>query len=149
MVPSLVNPRDPNGWHTLGVQDGVGMRRARCIDVWHDGDDVVIDVSFQDSGTSPDARPNSGERIAIHEYHLMARAQDGILTDLKVDAHILPFQECPGAIIHAQRMIGTPLRDLRNKVLESLPGTLGCTHLNDVLRSMAEVPQLLKQQSAL
>jgi hypothetical protein len=148
MVPSLVNPQDPDGWHALGIQDGVGMRRARCIDVWRDDGDVVIDVSFQDSGTSPDAQPNSGERIAIHEYNLIARAQDGILTELKVDAHILPFQECPGAIIHAQRMLGTPLSDLRNKVLESLSGTLGCTHLNDVLRSMAEIPQLLRQMSS-
>jgi hypothetical protein len=40
-------------------------------------------------------------------------------------------------------MIGTPLRELRQEVLERLRGTLGCTHLNDVLRALAEVPQML------
>ncbi|MEY4269163.1 MAG: hypothetical protein RLZZ58_379 [Pseudomonadota bacterium] len=138
VVPSLLNPADPDGWHTLGVQEGVGMRRARRIDVWQDGDGLMIDVGFQDSGTSP----VGGDRIAIHEYHVTARATDGILADLKVDARILPFRECPGAVAHAQRMLGTPLGELRAKVLETLPGTLGCTHLNDVIRSMAEVPQL-------
>lgn len=138
-VPSLLNPGDPEGWHVLAVQDGVGMRRARRIDVLRDGDGLMIDVGFQDSGTSPDG----GDRIAIHEYQVTARATDGLLAELKVDARILPFRECPGAVGHAQRMLGTPLAELRSKVLETLPGTLGCTHLNDVLRSMAEVPQLL------
>jgi hypothetical protein len=138
IVPSLLNPDDPDGWHRLGIQDGVGMRRARRIDVWQDGDGLAIDVGFQDSGTAPDG----GDRIAIHEYHVTARASDGLLADLKVDARILPFRECPGAVAHAQRMLGTPLGELRAKVLETLPGTLGCTHLNDVIRSMAEVPQL-------
>jgi Protein of unknown function (DUF2889) len=32
------------------------------------------------------------------------------------------------------------IHQMRKAVLETLPGTLGCTHLNDVLRSMAEVP---------
>jgi hypothetical protein len=27
-------------------------------------------------------------------------------------------------------------------VLETLPSTLGCTHLNDVLRALADVPEL-------
>lgn len=138
VVPPLVNADDPDGWHQLGVQAGVGMRRARRIDVWHEGDGLAIDAGFQDSGTSPDG----SDRIAIHEYHVTAHAIDGILKDLKVDARILPFRECPGAVAHAPRMLGAPLGELRAKVLETLPGTLGCTHLNDVLRSMAEVPQL-------
>ncbi len=137
-VPSLINPADPLGWHALGVQEGIGMRRARRIDAWCDGDGLAIDVGFQDSGT----QPSGGDRIAIHEYHVRAQAVDGVLGELKIDARILPFRECPGAVAHAQRMLGTPLGDLRAQVLETLPGTLGCTHLNDVLRSMAEVPQL-------
>jgi hypothetical protein len=144
IVPSLINPDDPDGWHTLPNQDGVGMRRARRIDVWADGDAFAIDVGFQDSGTQPD----SDERMAIHEYHVSARTNAGALADLKVDARILPFQECPGAVAHAQRMLGAPLSDLRTKVLDTLPGILGCTHLNDVLRSMAEVPQLAAQLRA-
>jgi len=30
----------------------------------------------------------------------------------------------------------------RNSVREALPGVLGCTHLNDVLRALADVPRL-------
>jgi hypothetical protein len=137
-VPSLVNSDDPGGWHALPDQQGMGMRRARRIDIWREGDEIAIDVGFQDSGT----QPSGGARVAVHEYHVAARARDGILSDLKIDPRILPFQECPGAVANAQRMIGTRLSDLRANVLEILPGTLGCTHLNDVLRSMAEVPAM-------
>ena len=143
-VPSLINPDDPLGWHELAVQDGVGKRRARRIDVWREGPEtgggLAIDVGFQDSGTSPEG----ADRVAIHEYRVLAKAAGDplALTDLAVTPHILPFAECPGAVAGATRMLKTPLADLRARVLDTLPGTLGCTHLNDVLRSMAEVPQL-------
>jgi hypothetical protein len=139
-VPSLINPADPLGWHELGVQDGVGKRRARRIDVWRDGEGLQIDVGFQDSGTSP----TGADRIAIHEYLVAARAEGDPLSlaSLSVDARILPFAECPGAVQHARRMLAAPLAEMRDRVLETLPGTLGCTHLNDVLRSMAEAPLL-------
>jgi Protein of unknown function (DUF2889) len=137
-VPPLLHRDDPEGWHALATQEGIGMRRARRIDVWREGGELAIDVGFQDSGT----QPNSADRIAIHEYHVQAKTKSGALTDLKVDPRILPFQECPGAVIHTQRMLNTPLADLRGAVLATLPGTLGCTHLNDVLRSMAEVPAM-------
>ena len=137
-VASLVNPDDPEGWHDLGEQDGVGMRRARRIDVWRDGEAIIIDIGFQDSGTSPDG----GDRLAVHEYHVRARAENDVLTELTIDPRILPFVECPGAVLQAHRVLRTPLKGLRSTVLETLPGTLGCTHLNDVLRSMAEVPAM-------
>lgn len=137
-VPQLVNPDDPDGWHALAMQKGIGMRRARRIDVWREGEELAIDVGFQDSGTQPD----SADRIAIHEYHVVAKTKDGRLSELKVDPRILPFQECPGAVAHTKLMLTRPLADLRAEVLATLPGILGCTHLNDVLRSMAEVPAM-------
>jgi len=143
-VPPMVNPDDPLGWHELAVQTGVGKRRARRIDVWREdpetGGGLALDVGFQDSGTSPEG----GDRIAIHEYRVAAKAAGDplALTGLTVTPHILPFAECPGAVANAQRMLKIPLNDLRARVLDTLPGTLGCTHLNDVLRSMAEAPQL-------
>ena len=142
-VPSLINPNDPLGWHEFRTQEGVGKRRARRIDVWREGEALQIDVGFQDSGTSPDG----GDRIAIHEYLVSARGegQPLSLTSLSVDPRILPFAECPGAVQHAYRMLATPLAEMRDKVLETLPGVLGCTHLNDVLRSMAETPLLAQK----
>lgn len=137
-VPSLVNPKDPDGWHAMPEQEGVGMRRARRLDIWRDGARLMIDVGFQDSATAPDGE----DRIAVHEYNVKAEAEDGVLTKLTVVPHILPFAECPGAVSHAQRIVGTPMVKLREQVLETLPGILGCTHLNDVMRAMADMPHL-------
>lgn len=47
-------------------------------------------------------------------------------------------------VANVGRMVGTPLTDLRTAVLEQLKGIDGCTHLNDVLRSLAEVPVLVR-----
>jgi hypothetical protein len=48
------------------------------------------------------------------------------------------------AVANVSRMVGIPLTDLRMAVLEQLKGIHGCTHLNDVLRSLAEVPALVR-----
>jgi Protein of unknown function (DUF2889) len=139
-VGPLANPDDPEGWHDLPDREGVQMRRARRIDVWRDEGSVQIDAMFQDSGTTPDGE----SRAAIHEYHVRAamNAEDETLLAISVDPRILPFQECPGAALNAGRMVGQPMSDFRQKVLETLPGIHGCTHLNDVLRALSDVPHL-------
>ena len=58
---------------------------------------------------------------------------------------ILPYRECPGASVKASRMIGLDVTTFRETVQEVLPSTHGCTHLNDVLRSLADVPWLAQQ----
>lgn len=138
-VGSLVHPHDAMGWHNLPEQQGVAMRRARRIDVWSEDRLLVAEMTFQDSGTSP-----TGGRIAIHEY--LARAEidpsDMTVRSITADPRILPYRECPGAVANTARMIGGPVGAFREAVLETLPGALGCTHLNDVLRSLADVPAL-------
>lgn len=138
-VPEIVNPEDPMGWHEMIPQAGVAFRRMRRTDVWRDAGLIHIDVQFQDSGTAP-----GGGRIAVHEYLLTATADasTSTLLALQPEPRILPYRECPGAVAHAQKMLGQTLPDFRQAVLDTLPETLGCTHLNDVLRSLAEVPQL-------
>ncbi len=139
-VLPLPNPLDEQSWHALPEISHVGFRRARRIDVWREDDKIQIDVGFQDSASDPDL-----ERVAMHEYHVTAAANDaGVLTAVEATPHVLPFPECPGAIENIQRMVGTPLTDMRAEVIEHLPGVLGCTHLNDLLRSLAEVPSLVK-----
>lgn len=135
------NPGDPQGWHALSDHDGPGFRRARRIDTTHDESAGVlrIDSAFQDSAAKPD-----GGRIAIHEYLLRATVDAAsleILT-LEPEARILPFSECPGAVTNTQRLIGKRLPDIRDEVLELLRGPQGCTHLNDALRALADVPTL-------
>lgn len=138
IVGPLVNPDDPAGWHDLPEQSGPTQRRARRIDVWREGSAILVEAGLQDSGPNP-----QGTRTAIHEYALTATiAADGTIAALTADALILPYRECPGAARNVGRLLGTPVAALRENVLEMLPGTLGCTHLNDVLRALADVPKL-------
>lgn len=147
VVPPLVNDDDPFGWHDLADLPDVSMRRARRIDVWRDPDDgtIMIDSAFQDSAGHPD-----GPRIAVHEYRLAATADADtlVLQTVRPDARILPFRECPSAVGTASTVLGTEIGDLRTTVLERLAKTNGCTHLNDALRALAEVPVLLAHLDA-
>lgn len=133
------NPEDPEGWHAFPEATGINMRRARRIDVWRE-DVIVIDSAFQDSASTP-----SGERRAVHEYQLRVTADPHSLTLLSIEAvpRILPHNECPAAVGKTPKLIGTPLADLRERVLVELRGMEGCTHLNDALRALADVPTLL------
>ncbi|MFT4027530.1 MAG: DUF2889 domain-containing protein [Novosphingobium sp.] len=137
----LRNPADPAGWHEFPALEGVTMRRARRIDVWRDEAGLIrIDSAFQDSAPRPD-----GTRAALHEYRLEASADPVTLEllSLRPEARVLPFGECPGAITNALGLIGSPLPLIRESVLNDLRGPKGCTHLNDALRALADVPKLV------
>ncbi|MCB2072805.1 MAG: DUF2889 domain-containing protein [Novosphingobium sp.] len=137
----LRNPADPEGWHAFPESDGPGFRRARRIDVSRDEASglIRIDAAFQDS-----AKRKDGGRVAIHEYCLSATADlaSGELLSIEPEARILPFSECPGAVHNTQRLIGSRLPAIRDEVLAQLRGPEGCTHLNDALRALADVPKL-------
>lgn len=138
-VVSLHNPEDLPGFHALAQPEGISMRRARRIDVWRE-ECICIDAAYQDSATIP-----SGARVGIHEYGLEATIAPGTLALRSVSAqpHILPYKECQGGPQHIGRLLGTPLRELRKTVTKELRGDAGCTHLNDTLRALAEVPALV------
>lgn len=138
----LRNPADVAGWHDFPDLSGVTMRRARRIDVWREGGLIRIDSAFQDSAPRPD-----GTRAALHEYRLEA-AVDAVtleLLSLEPEARVLPFGECPGAIGNARALAGSSLPAIRETVLNQLRGPKGCTHLNDALRALADVPRLLEK----
>jgi hypothetical protein len=141
-VSPLAHPDDPAGWHELPDNGGVNMRRARRIDVWHAAGKLQIDAMFQDSASTPD-----GGRMAVHEYGLQAAADpcSGELFSLAAQPRVLPYPECPGAAANVSRLLGQPLEALRRQVVATLPRELGCTHLNDALRALAEVPVLAAQ----
>lgn len=140
-VGPLVRPDDPLGWHELPRQVGMEGRRARRMDVWVEGDLVHISAGFQDGGSKP-----GGGRGAVHEYRVTATADAASLKLVSVapEPRVLPFAECPEATREVQRLIGAPLESFRTYVPETLAATLGCTHLNDVLRTFADVPKLLQ-----
>jgi hypothetical protein len=146
VVTSLVHPEEPEGWHDFPESPEMSMRRARRIDVWRErsgiGDVIRVDSSFQDSSGDPEFG-----RVAVHEYGLEAviDAASGALTSVTADPRVLPFLECPGAVDNITRLVGLPVRELRSAVPELLGRTNGCTHLNDALRALAEVPILADQ----
>jgi hypothetical protein len=45
-------------------------------------------------------------------------------------------------VASARRIVGTTADDLRSRVRTDLTGTSTCTHLNDMLRSLADLPVL-------
>jgi hypothetical protein len=138
-VPPLVDPADPLGWHEQHRRPAMAMRRARRIDLWEADGLLRVDAMFRDSCWAP-----GGAEIAAHEYQLFATADRGRGRLLSVEAlpRVLPYQECPLAADNIGVLEGLPLAGLREEVLARLRGIAGCTHLNDALRALAEVPVL-------
>jgi Protein of unknown function (DUF2889) len=133
---------DHLAWHAHARPEGVTMRRARRIDVWADGPVLCVDAFFQDSSSLPE-----GGRQSIHEYALTAAAdlETGTVRAITPVARVLPYDECPLAVGHVAALHGLPLAELRGAVLGRLRGPLGCTHLNDMLRALADVPALAQR----
>lgn len=140
-VPQLA-AAEPVGWHDRSVLPPGAMRRARRLDVVaddHDGGTFFFDAHFRDS--HQDAADGEG---AVHEYAVRGRfaAASRTILELDAEAPVLPWTECPRALASVPRIAGTTADDLRTRVRSELTGTSTCTHLNDVLRSLADLPAL-------
>jgi hypothetical protein len=136
-APSLVAGDDPDAWHETAPLPPHAMRRARRIDVVP-GEHASVDAFFRDSYVLPD-----GLETVIHEYTLTADIQGGVLTRCEARARVLPWVECPAAVASASRLAGVSLTGLRKHVRDRFTGTTTCTHLNDMLRALEDVPALL------
>lgn len=140
-VLPLPHPDDPQGWHDFAMTGNVAaFRRARLIDIWREGDLIRVESLFQDSSSQRDTTM----RLAVHEYRLSATASaiTGELLTLQATPGTLPYAECPAAMANIDVLLGTPMDALRETVLARLKRTAGCTHLNDMVRSLAEAPVL-------
>lgn len=136
-IPPLINRADPDGWHAMCDDPGMQFRRARRVDIWRTENGIAIECHFQDSST----HPSGGLRVGIHEYALTARiTQAGLIKDFAIRAGTLPFAACRAAPANIAVLEDTPVHELRENVARYLKGTSGCTHLNDVMRSLADVP---------
>ena len=142
VAPSLDDPDDPHAWHAMARLPTHGMRRQRRLDVYSiDGArEVGIDAMFRDTYVRADDRP-----MIVHEYTVAATvdADSGIITRSRATPRVLPWQECPGAVDSATRLAGMTLADLHVRVRKELTGTTTCTHLNDLLRSVADAAALI------
>ncbi|MFI5045193.1 MAG: DUF2889 domain-containing protein [Acidimicrobiales bacterium] len=144
-APDLDTDDDPDSWHEMGDLPPHGMRRRRRLDlgpVRADGT-AQFDVHFRDNHLNP----WQGDRV-VHEYEVTGTidATRRVVTDISVIARVLPWVECPGAVGSAQRVVDVPMADLRTMVRTDLTGTSTCTHLNDVLRGLADLPTLLDRR---
>jgi len=136
----LVITDDPWGWHEFPEHPPVCMRRHRRIDVRPDGDSLVVELFFRDSLWAPD-----GTQLAIHEYTVDAEvdATNHTLRSVRAHPRVLPFPECQWAAPHVDLLIGLEVTSFRTQVQETLFELQCCTHLNDMLRGLAEVPSLV------
>jgi hypothetical protein len=136
---ALVTDDDELAWHEFPERPVVSMRRHRRVDVTP-GDDVLeIDSFFRDSYWEPD-----GTEMALHEYNVVATVDPADLTLRSVVAtpRVLPFPECQWAPEHAALLVGRPVQSFRTDVQTTLTELQACTHLNDMLRCLTEVPAL-------
>ncbi len=138
-APPLPDPRDPRGWHTLAPLPTWGISRRRRIDVWPQGDTLAVDAMFRDTYVD-----GAGSSRVLHEYAAMATvdAQTQRVLAVEATALVVPHAECPAAVASAQGILGVAAGDLRDRVSMDLFGPRSCTHLNDLLRSLADVPAL-------
>lgn len=131
---------DPLAWHEFSPPDGVAMCRRRRLDVWRDDDVYRVDAMFRDNSWDAD-----GREAIVHEYGLVATVdtERRTLASLQADPRVLPYPECPLAADEIGRCTGMTVTALRSTVLEELRGIESCTHLNDMLRALAELPSAL------
>ncbi len=143
-APSLVDPGDPAGWHTLPELPLWGMSRRRRLDVLPHEDGAAIEALFRDSW-----RDGAGEQFVLHEYAVNASVgRDGRIRDIRATPHVLPHLDCPAAAASARLIRSKEAGHLREYVSMNLFGPTSCTHLNDELRSLADAPRLADRARA-
>jgi len=87
----------------------------------------------------------NGCETVVHEYGISASIDLETMQFNACDASVgaLPWVECPVAAASAGRLVGAPADGLRTWVRNTFLGPTTCTHLNDTLRSLEDVPALL------
>jgi len=135
----ISTPDDPWGWHEWPERPPMCMRRHRRIDVRRVAGAIVVDSFFRDSCWEPD-----GSELSLHEYSVEAEvdANAHTLNAVRATPRVLPFPECQWAAPNVDLIIGMHVDRFRTSVQETLTELQCCTHLNDMLRGLAEVPKL-------
>jgi hypothetical protein len=132
---------DGVAWHAMGSLEPSQTRRVRRLDITADRRNLHVDAMFRDVSIDPDRTPR-----VVHEYLLRAVLDRTTLTVLEIEAEprALPFPtDCPLAAASATALIGHTVHDLRHTVRALSRRPASCTHLNDLLRSLADVTVLV------
>jgi hypothetical protein len=141
-APGLERDGDAQSWHRMDPLPLESTRRRRRLDLlpsleadrpW------AFDSHFRDS-----YRDALGEETVVHEY-VVAGVLDNSRTriaEARTDARVLPWVECPGAVVSTARMTEKSLTELRAEVRSEFVGTTTCTHLNDAFRFLSDLVPL-------
>jgi hypothetical protein len=125
-------------WHALDEPGHRTVRRLRRLDVRSGRSGPIAQAHFRDSHAA------DGTENVMHEYVVDPTVDvDGRITTIRVDARVLPWNTCPGAVPSAQRIVGATLHEIPATVRRELTGPTTCTHLNSTLRSIADIGHLL------
>lgn len=137
--PALADSGDPVAWHAFAPLRPHGTRRARRLDIWHEGGLGHGDCFFRDSHVD-----RAGVETVIHEWRLRIAfdPETRCFISAKAEAGPLPYPECPGSAGSAKRLIGSSIDGLRRTVRQNFTGTSTCTHLNDTFRALEDVGAL-------
>jgi len=137
--PAPVDDADPWGWHAVGPLERDWMRRRRCLDVTVDGaGGFSIWAMFRDTVGEED-----GAEVVLHEYAVTASGQGSVVGAVAAEPRVLPFPECPAAAASVGDLVGCALASLSTSVPDLLTGIRSCTHLNDLLRALGGVADLV------
>jgi len=136
-VPTTLGPVAPPTDDEFARLDPLpphGMRRQRMIDTRHADSETHVYAWFRDTYAD-----SAGVVTVLHEYDLTAHLVDGVFTSVDAVPRVLPYVECPVAAASADTLVGLHPADVREHARATLRGTRTCTHLNDLLRSLADI----------
>ena len=130
---------DPSAWHEMGALAPGAMRRRRLVEV-RGGDGWSFYGYFRDTYRASLAEPE----IVVHEYQIHGEldADGRTVLSCQADPLTLPWPECPHAAASAAWIVGRTTGEIRDVVRRQFRGTDTCTHLNDLIRSLGDLPAL-------
>ena len=140
-APDLRDADDPLAWHEFGGLPLHGMRRVRRVDVTGAGT-APRWPSTRCSGT-PTSGATEWRRSSTSTPCWPPWIGEPVGSSSRARRHGC----CPGGSVPRRRkrgrITGMTLPELHSRVRRELHGTSTCTHLNDLLRSVADAEALI------
>lgn len=136
--PVVPDALDRDGWPSLDRRAPHTVRRVRRLDAAPNRVGAELSAHIRDSYSSDD------DETVMHEYLVDASVGAAReIMNVAVDARVLPWSTCPGAVASAQAIVGARLDAIAETVRDQLRGPTTCTHLTSTLRSLADADHLL------